>query len=128
MFANTWNNVVSWFKDRSERAKLVSSFNDAARLSFITGDSPTLLKASISKGYPPYKHHFSKFFSGFRIVAFSGRQLDRGEIQAIGDTIISDDTLVRRLVVLGWDTLEVQGDKGYYGLRWQLKEYMLLGN
>ena len=37
MFANTWNNVVTWFKDRSERAKLISSFNDAARLSFITG-------------------------------------------------------------------------------------------
>jgi hypothetical protein len=34
--------------------------------------------------------------------------LDRGEIQAIGDTILSDDTLVRRLVVLGWDTLEVR--------------------
>ena len=128
MFTNTWNNVVSWFKDRSERAKLINSFNGAARLSFITGDSPTLLKASISKGYSSYKHSFSKLFSGFRIVAFSGRQLDRDEIQAIGDTILSDDALVRRLVVLGWDTLEVQGDKGYYGLRWQLREYMLLGN
>lgn len=34
--------------------------------------------------------------------------------------------LVRRLVVLGWDTLEVQGDEGTYGLRWQLRDYLLL--
>jgi hypothetical protein len=44
----------------------------------------------------------------------------------IGNVILSDSELVRRLVVLGFDTLEVHGDKGQYGLRWQLKDFMLI--
>ena len=30
MFENTWNNIIDWFRDRSERAKLVRSFNESA--------------------------------------------------------------------------------------------------
>lgn len=28
MLDNTWNNILDWFRDRSERAKLVRSFNE----------------------------------------------------------------------------------------------------
>ena len=27
MFRNTWNIVIEWFKDRSERSRLVRNFN-----------------------------------------------------------------------------------------------------
>ena len=50
MFDNAWNNILDWFRDRSERAKLVRSFNESARSAFVDGIAPTLLKASISKG------------------------------------------------------------------------------
>ena len=56
MLDNTWNNILDWFRDRSERAKLVRSFNESARTSFVAGIAPTLLKASISKGESSYKH------------------------------------------------------------------------
>lgn len=127
MFTNTWNNIITWFKDRSERAKLIRSFNESARNAFVTGVAPTLLKASISRGDRSYRHQFSNWLnSGFRIQAFTGRSLSKDEIIAIGNVILADDTLIRKLVVLGWDTLEIHGDQGFYGCKWQLKDFILL--
>jgi hypothetical protein len=127
MFDNTWNNILGWFRDRSERAKLVRGFNDSARTAFVSGIAPTLLKASISKGESSYKHQFSNWLnSGFRIQAFTGRALTKNELIHIGKVILDDSILVRRLIVLGWDTLEIQGDVGLYGCRWQLKDYIPL--
>lgn len=127
MFENTWNNIIEWFKDRSERAQLIRSFNESAKNSFVIGQAPTLLKANISKGESAYKHQFSNWLkTGFRIQAFSGRQLAKNEIKLIGEVILNDNILIRKLIVLGWDTLEIHGDKGGFGLRWQLKDYMAL--
>lgn len=127
MLENTWNNILDWFRDRSERMKLVRSFNESAKNSFVNGIAPTLLKASISKGEKRYRHQFSNWFkTGFRIEAFSGRQLTKEEIKLIGEVILNDNTLIRRLIVLGWDTLEIHGDEGSYGLKWQLKDYVAL--
>jgi len=129
MFSNTWNAIVDWFRDRSERAKLVRSFNESAKNSFVSGIAPTLLKASISKGESSYRHQFSNWLNtGFRIQAFTGRELSKDELVYIGKVILNDSVLVRRLIVLGWDTLEIHGDKGQYGCRWQLKDYIPLPN
>lgn len=129
MFENTWNNILDWFRDRSERSKLVRSFNNSARTSFVDGVAPTLLKAKISKGESSYRHQFSNWLNtGYRIQAFTGRQLSKNEIIHIGKVILSDEILVRKLVVLGWDTLEIHGDEGTYGCRWQLKDHIPLPN
>lgn len=127
MFENFWNSIIDWFQDRSERAKLVRSFNESARNSFVAGIAPTLLKASISKGESSYKHQFSNWLnSGYRIQAFTGRVLTKDELMHIGKVILNDSVLVRRLIVLGFDTLEIHGDAGTYGCRWQLKDYIPL--
>ena len=127
MFSNTWNNILDWFRDRSERAKLVRSFNDSAKNAFVAGVAPSLLKSRISKGESSYRHQFSNWLNtGFRIQAFSGRVLSKNEIIHIGQVILDDSVLVRRLIVLGWDTLEIHGDEGTYGCRWQLKDYIPL--
>jgi hypothetical protein len=127
MFSNTWNNIIDWFRDRTERAKLIRSFNESARDGFVTGVAPVLLKASISKGERLYRHQFSDWLNtGFRIQAFTGRVLTKNEIMYIGKVILDDSTLVRRLIVLGWDTLEIHGDAGTYGCRWQLKDSVAL--
>lgn len=128
LFENTWNRIIEWFKDRSERAKLVRSFNEAARDAFISGRAPTALKASISKGDSSYKHEFSAWFNtGFRIQALAGRQLSKDEMIFIGNVILNNELLVRRLVVLGWDTLEVHDDHGIYGCKWKLSDYAQIG-
>lgn len=127
MLENFWNRIVEWFKDRSERSHLIRSFNDSAKNAFIIGEAPTLLKASVSKGERKYRHQFSSWLNtGFRIQAFSGRQLPKDQIKQIGEVILNDNVLIRRLIVLGWDTLEIHGDKGVYGLRWQLKDYIAI--
>ena len=43
---------------------------------------------------------------------------------SIGETIISDSAFVRKLIVLGFDTLYVQGRESKFGLRWQLRDYL----
>lgn len=127
MFSYSWNNLLEWFRDRNDRAKLIRSFNESARNSFVMGIAPTLLKASISRGESSYKHQFSDWLrSGFRIQAFTGRALSKEELVHIGKVILDDSILVRRLIVLGWDTLEVHSDKGVYGCRWQLKDFIPL--
>lgn len=126
--SNWWNRIISWFEDRNSRNELIRDFNRAARESFVLELSPVLLESSISKGDPQYRHSFSKTLggTGFRIKAMTGRQLSKDEIVALGETILSNEKLVRRLVVLGWDTLQIHCDEGRYGCQWQLKEYMLL--
>jgi len=78
--ANSWNRIAEWFRDRSERNKLIRSFNETARAAFITGDAPTALKASFSRGESSYRHEFSALLNtGFRIQALAGRQLTKEE-------------------------------------------------
>ena len=109
---NIWNNIVDWFNDRSERGRLIRSFNAAARESFIQGIA----------------HQFSSWMnSGFRIQALSGRPLTKDEMTFIGQTILSDTMLIRRLIALGWDTLEVHDDSGIYGCRWKIIDYASMG-
>ncbi len=127
MLDNLWNDILDWFDDRSERSNLVRSFNSSAKKAFIRGVAPTLLKAKISKGNSEYKHQFSNWMNtGFRIQAFAGRQLSKNELIKIAKVVMSDEVLVRRLIVLGWDTLEVHTDGGNYGVRFQLKDHIAL--
>lgn len=128
LIQNLWNNVIDWFQEHRSRNELVRNFNRSAQNAFVNGEVPVMLKASIVGGHPPYRHRFSKMIgSGFQIQAYSGRQLTKQEIITIGDTILSNDMLVRRMVVLGWDTLKIHCDVGQYGCQWQLHDFMMLG-
>ena len=128
MLNNIWYNITEWFNERSERNSLMSNFNRAARDAFISGVAPTMLKASVSRGESSYKHQFSAWLgSGFRVQALSGIPLSKEEMVFIGKVVLNNTELVRRLVVLGWDTLEVHDDKGLYGCRWKLSDYAQIG-
>ena len=120
-----WYRIVDWFNDLSERNRIVRNFNKSARDAFILGAAPTLLEARITKGDSSYKHTFSKWNSGFRIKAMSGRALSRDEMITIGNVILSNSVLIRQLVALGWDTLEVHDDTGSKGLKWPLRKFIL---
>ncbi|MFN5334213.1 MAG: hypothetical protein ACK5BV_03380 [Bacteroidota bacterium] len=123
-----WHRLVDWFSEVRERYYLVRDFNKAAKNSFINGQAPTLLEARITMGSSEFKHAFSKFLaSGFRIKALSGRPLLKSELIEIGRVILDNETLVRKLIALGWDTLEVHDDKGYQGCKWALKNYANIG-
>jgi len=92
------------------------------------GEAPTLLKTMTSKGNNNYRHSFSKFLrSGFRIKALSGRNLDKNDLLIIGEIILNNENLVRKLISLGWDTLEVHDNMGNKGLQWPLERYANIG-
>lgn len=120
--------IQNWFSDFSERRRLLNNFNFASKQAFIEGVAPTLLQCSISMGEVSYRHAFSKFMAGgFRIKALSGTPLSRREMQEIGHVILGNQNLVRQLVSLGWDTLEVHDNAGYNGLKWKLYDHSGIG-
>lgn len=120
--------IVDWFGEFQERAKLIKDFNTASKDAFINGTAPTLLKINISKGDNNYKHQFSKFFaSGLRIKTLSGKSLSREELSELANVILDNEQVVRKLISLGWDTLEVQDNVGFIGLKFALKKFANIG-
>lgn len=123
-----WHRILSWFSDRKDRRDLVKDFNLSARNSFVSGEAPSLLEAKITRGEAAYRHAFSKFLgSGFRIKVLSGKSLDKKELAQIADVVLANDQLVRKLVALGWDTLEVHDTASLMGIKYPLKKYMNIG-
>ena len=124
---NIWYKILQFFQDGRERSAIILGFNHSSREAFISGVMPVMLEAGVSRGEPMYRHQYSRWMrSGFRIKAFSGAQLTRQDIITLGKVILDDPILVRRLVVLGFDTLEVHCDVGQYGCKWQLKDFIAL--
>jgi hypothetical protein len=120
--------VADWFGEMAERYRLVRDFNKAAKNAFISGVAPTLLEAKITRGDSAYKHAFSKWMGGgFRIKALTGRQLKQNELIEIGKVVLENEELTRKLISLGWDTLEVHANEGYNGVKWALKDYANIG-
>jgi hypothetical protein len=107
---------------------MLSEFNQAAEEAFTSGTAPTMLQASASKGSRNNRHNFSAvLYTGFRIKVLSGTALSRDEMMLIGNVIISDIGLIRQLIVLGFDTLEIHDDSYSHGLRWKLIDYAKIG-
>ena len=120
--------IADWFGEMSERYKLIRDFNRAGKNAYIAGKAPTLLDAKITIGESAYTHAFSKFLGGgFRIKALSGRALSKSELIEVGRVVLDNDELVRKLISLGWDTLEVHDNAGYNGCKWKLMDFSNLG-
>ena len=111
----------------SERRKLINEWNESARNAYISGSVPSLLEASVSVGNSAYRHEMSKWMiSGFRIKAISGKPLTKEELISIGRIILNNNQLVRRIVILGWDTLEVYDATNKKGVQWAFKDFSCL--
>lgn len=124
-----WSRIKEWFSQSKDRSVMLNDFNSTAKMAFVTGNAPTLLQASVSKGESAYRHSFSRWLaSGFRIKVMSGCNLTKKDIITIGTIILTDNMLIRTMVVNGFDTLEIYGDKGTSGAKWQLKDFILIGN
>lgn len=122
-----WNRIASWFSDLRERKLCINDFNNAAKQAFIVNAVPVYMKAEVSRGNSQYRHAMSSLlFSGFRIKTVSGRFLTSEEIEAVGKTIRSNEELMRKLVTLGFDTLEIYNPQGQKVKDWQLTSLLRL--
>jgi hypothetical protein len=120
--------IAQWFGEMADRYKLIRDFNIAAKNAFIGGVADTLLEARISIGESSYRHVFSKFLGGgFRIKALSGSPMARYELIEVGQIILSNEMLIRKLISLGWDTLEIHDKFGAIGCKWALKDFAHIG-
>lgn len=116
-----WNKILQWFSTNNERNQLLYDFNNNAKLSFINNAVPVYLKAESSRGNSAYRHQFSNFwYHGFRIRSLTGRDMTNDEIIQLGAVIISNTNLSRRLISLGYDTLEITNNYGTVVGEWRL--------
>ena len=121
---NVWSNISSWFKNETHREDVMREFNIAARASYINGEVPYQLKCVLSMGNINYKHPSSAWpKSGIRIVVMTDDLLSDLELNKIGLSVLADSRIVRMLITLGWDTLEVISKKDKVGFQWKLINY-----
>ena len=121
-----WDKIRNWFTDLRDRSKFLTEWNKSAKDAYIAGIIPTLMEARTTVGSIEYRHEFSKWMAGgFRVKVLSGKPMSKDELIEIGEFIIGDDVMVRKLVSNGWDTLELYDTAGTIGLKWQLKKYTL---
>ena len=106
---------------------MLKSFNDAAKAAYVAGVTHFVFKASIIRGNSDYKHHFSHLLaSGLRILIFNNGRATKDDITIIGMAILSNRALVRQLMLLGWDTLEVSCDNSPLKYQWPINENILI--
>ena len=126
-YYNMWDRIVDWFGEVSERSRIIRGFNNSAKQSFIGGNAGTLLRAKITLGNSDYKHMFSKMYSGFRITAINGGIINKYECSNLAAVILDDEELVRKLLSLGFDTLQVNSNGGGGAFQWNLSDYANMG-
>ena len=124
-----WNRIINWFRDLSERERLINDFNMSARGAFTQLSVGTLLEARSKKGNKDFRHECSSFFlpTGFCIKATKGTPLTKDEILYIGTVILTNEILVRRLFVLAWDTLYVEVIVESKQAKWAIKDFTNIG-
>ena len=57
-----WNKIINWFRDLSERDRLINDFNTSARGAFTQLSVGTLLEARSKRGNSEFRHECSSFF------------------------------------------------------------------
>ena len=77
------------------------------------------------KGDPNYRHECSSLLlkTGFCIKATAGRALTKDEMLYIGTVVLTNQSLTRRLFVLGYDTLIIEDIIGEKSVKWAIKDF-----
>lgn len=126
---NITSDVSQWFSDLSSRKKMLKAFNETAKAAYVSGVTHFMFKASISRGKSDFKHQFSNtIFSGLKLLAYNNGHFSREDVMLIGLAILANRSLVRRLMLLGWDTLEICCDNSPIKYQWPINENILIDN
>lgn len=121
-FKNLFNIILD---GSMERVKLLSAMNENFKETFYSGGIDRLCKVSIGAGDPEFSHEMSAlwFRSGFRITVENDLGMLDSEIFEISDYVLQNESFIRQLMSLGFDTLIVQGEKTKRGKMFCLKSY-----
>jgi len=124
--------VINFFvKDSAERRRFVKEFNGFAKTAFLSLSVDTLLECEVCQGNPDpsFRHTMSapRIVSGLAIQAQAGVEIPVDDIIAIGKIILSDQSLVRRMYILHWDTLIVRDNRTGKFVDWRISDFFNYG-
>ena len=113
-----------------ERLKIVNGMNDAFKEYYYSGELNHLCQVSISPGNPNFRHEMSTSFfrSGFKVAIENDSNIKESEMREISKYILSNTAFVRQLMVIGFDTLYIEGKTTKKNIAYALKEYGSLDN
>ncbi len=124
-------NLLNALLDGSfERMQIINAMNQAFKEYFISGELERLCKVSISQGDMDFRHEMSSIWlrSGFKISIENDAGLKESEIFEISQYVLQNNSFVRQLMAIGFDTLIVQGKTTKIGRVFSLKAYANLKN
>lgn len=124
-----YNNVLNLFvRDSLERKRFIDEFNSNAKDSFKNLSVDVLFLASTCPGKEDssYRHEFSapRFASGFEIKVCGGKPVPPEDIVIIGQIILLDKVLVRRMYLLHWDTFIIKDIRTGRSIDWRIKDFV----
>lgn len=125
------NNLLNALLDGSfERMKIINSMNQSFKEVFYSGALDKLCSVSITQGDKDFAHEMSSFIfrSGFKITIKNDSELKDSEIIEISNCILSNKDFIKKLMMLGFDTLIIQGNNTKIGRLFSLKAYANLNN
>lgn len=121
-----FTNLINTLLDGSfERVRIISQMNTAFKEYFMSGEFGRLCKVSISQGRSEYAHEMSTlwFRSGFKISIENDSQLRDSEMEELSQYVTSNESFVRQLMALGFDTLVIKGKTTGMVKNYSLKQY-----
>lgn len=117
---------------RVDRTVLLKDLNNAFKDGYINGDLEHFCSITTDNGVPAFKHELSHFLrSGIKLTINNDRRLAKSEVIEYGKCVTGDVRFIRKLMVLGYDTLVLYpknhvGDFKY--LQISLKKFVDLNN
>lgn len=124
-------NMLNSLLDGSfERVKIINEMNKGFKELFYSGAINRLCRVSISAGDPDFSHEMStmSFRSGFKIGIENDMDLQMSEVMDLSKYILANTAFIRQLMVMGFDTLIIQGLNNGRGRKFSLKAYAKLNN
>ena len=112
-----------------EKVFIINQLNKAFKEQYLSGEASRLVEVSISMGDATNKHELSCNFlrSGFMLKIMNDKRLKVSEANEIALFILENDSFVRQLMVMGFDTLIVKG-KSTQSIRFKMSDYASINN
>ena len=105
-------NAVNSAMDGSfQKMQIISQLNKSFEEQYLNGETNRLVKASITIGEQGFKHSMSVnyFRSGFLLIIQNDEYLKESEANEVAKYILMNQSFIKKLMSLGFDTLMVRG-------------------